>query len=689
MRLFALLFCFFIIKMAIAQDTIPEESTHQRIIEDVIEQIGGEDDFDFNTQFDQLQVYLRNPINLNRATAEDLINLSLLSPLQIDQFFRYKRIAGNLLAIEELQAIPTFDLVTIEQILPYVTVKESNADLKNSLGRMFKDGQHTILSRMQTTLERQEGYKIQEGATEPKFVGNPYQFYTRYQYNFNNQLTYGVTLEKDAGEAFGGENNPLGFGFYSAHLGIRNVNKTIKNVVIGDFEVKMGQGLALWTGFGFGKSSYTMNVKRISPVLRSYRSVNEFSYLRGGGITLNLGKNVETTAFVSYKNRDANFVETDTIDEEILAVSALQISGLHRTASEIEGKSAVQEFMAGANIRYNFSSVGHIGLNTVFTKLSNPLVRTEQLYNQFRFQGDELLNASLDYSYVFRNFNFFGETAISNGKGWATINGLLISLTEAIDFSILQRNFQKDYNAIYTNNFSETNGTNNEIGTYIGLQIKPNRRWQFSIYADSWRHPWLRFQADAPSNGYEYFGQVTYQPKRGTQVYLRLREEMKQQNANTESATRLLFNQRKIQTRLHFQHQISKTIAIKSRIEWSHFEDEDGWQSGYMMYQDLSYKPFNFPFSFTTRYALFDTDSYDTRIYAFENDVLNAFSVPPYYNRGSRFYINLNYRGIRNVLIQARFARTSFDNLESIGSGNTEILDNKRTDVKLQVRWRF
>ncbi|MGB0864217.1 MAG: ComEA family DNA-binding protein, partial [Saprospiraceae bacterium] len=658
MKYFALLFCFFIIKIVVAQDTIPEENTHQRIIEDIVEQIGGEDDFDFNTQFDQLQVYLRNPINLNRATIEDLTNLSLLSPLQVDQFFRYKNIAGNLIAIEELQAIPSFDLATIEQILPYVTVKESNADLKMSFGKMLKNGDHTILSRMQTTLEQQEGYKVQEGETEPKFVGNPYQFYTRYQYNFNNQLTYGVTLEKDAGETFGGANHPLGFGFYSAHFGVRNLNKTIENIVIGDFEAKMGQGLALWTGFGFSKSSYTMNVKRISPVLRSYRSVNEFSYLRGGGITLNLGENIEVTTFVSYKNRDANIIETDTIDQDFLAVSSLQISGLHRTESEIAGKNAIQEFMTGANLRYNFNTVGHIGLNTVFTQLSKPLILTEQLYNQFRFQGDELLNISLDYSYVFRNFNFFGETAVSNEEGWATLNGLLISLTETIDLSILHRNFQKNYQTIYTNNFSETNGTNNEIGTYVGLQITPNRRWQYSLYADSWRHPWLRFQVDAPSNGYEYFGQVTYKPKRGTQVYLRLREETKQKNANRESATRTLFNQRKIQTRLHFQHQISKTITIKSRVEWSHFEDEDGWQSGYMMYQDLSFKPFDFPFSFTTRYALFDTDSYDTRIYAFENDVLNAFSVPPYYNKGSRFYINLNYRGIRNLLIQARFART-------------------------------
>ena len=689
MKYFALLFCFFIIKIVVAQDTIPEENTHQRIIEDIVEQIGGEDDFDFNTQFDQLQVYLRNPINLNRATIEDLTNLSLLSPLQVDQFFQYKTIAGNLIAIEELQAIPSFDLATIEQILPYVTVKESNADLKTSFGKMLKNGDHTILSRMQTTLEQQEGYKVQEGETEPKFAGNPYQFYTRYQYNFNNQLTYGVTLEKDAGETFGGANHPLGFGFYSAHFGVRNLNKAIKNIVIGDFEAKMGQGLVLWTGFGFSKSSYTMNVKRISPVLRSYRSVNEFSYLRGGGITLNLGKNIEVTTFVSYKNRDANIIETDTIDQDFLAVSSLQISGLHRTESEIAGKNAIQEFMTGANLRYNFNTVGHIGLNTVFTQLSKPLILTEQLYNQFRFQGDELLNISLDYSYVFRNFNFFGETAVSNGEGWATLNGLLISLTETIDLSILHRNFQKNYQAIYTNNFSETNGTNNEIGTYVGLQITPNRRWQYSLYADSWRHPWLRFQVDAPSNGYEYFGQVTYKPKRGTQVYLRLREETKERNANTESATRTLFNQRKIQTRLHFQHQISKTITIKSRVEWSHFEDEDGWQSGYMMYQDLSFKPFDFPFSFTTRYALFDTDSYDTRIYAFENDVLNAFSVPPYYNKGSRFYFNLNYRGIRNLLIQARFARTRFDDVESIGSGNAEIEGNKRTDVKLQVRWKF
>jgi hypothetical protein len=41
---------------------------------------------------------------------------------------------------------------------------------------------------------------------------------------------------------------------------------------------------------------------------------------------------------------------------------------------------------------------------------------------------------------------------------------------------------------------------------------------------------------------------------------------------------------------------------------------------------------------------MFETDSYASRIYAFENDVLYAFSSPAYYGKGWGFYFIVNYK---------------------------------------------
>ncbi len=108
-----------------------------------------------------------------------------------------------------------------------------------------------------------------------------------------------------------------------------------------------------------------------------------------------------------------------------------------------------------------------------------------------------------------------------------------------------------------------------------------------------------------------------------------------------------------------------------------------------MIYQDIIYKPKNIPFSATMRYALFDTDDYDSRIYAFENDLLYEFSIPAFSNRGFRTYANLRYRVNRYLTAEFRVSKTYFNNRETVGSGLQEIDGNQRTDVKAQLRFKF
>jgi hypothetical protein len=678
---------FFFVFQIMAQDSL---SSARQIIEDAVEQLGEESDFDFNTEFEHLEVYLRKPLNINLASAEDLFEFGLLTPTQINALLEYRKTVGNLSIIEELQAVPLFDLNTIQGIRPFLTVKGDISTSTSSANDLFTKGNHTIVVRSRRILETQKGFIKDEQTGESQYTGSPYQFYSRYKYNFDTKLSYGATMEKDIGEGFLDDYNQYGFDFYSAHFYLHDLNKQVKDIAIGDYELRFGQGLVMWSGFGFGKSSFVSNIKRVGRRVKSYTSVSEFAFLRGGAGTIGLTDKLDLTAFISYKNRDGNITSLDTIEAETLEVSSLQTSGLHRTLNEIADENSIQEFTTGGSLKYQFNTQNHIAANVVYTQLSAPLNRSDQPYNVYRFQDSTLLNGSLDYSYVYKNLNFFGETAMSNNGGLATINGVLVSLESFIDLAILQRYFAPDYQTLYTNTFAETTGSTNEQGVYLGLQIKPSREWQYSFYFDTWKHPWLRFQLDAPGHGYEYFGQVTYQPKRGTQVYLRFRNETKTRNFNDEnSQTNYLVEHRKINTRLHFQTKITKGLEWRTRLAFSFYDNSEDWSKGFLLYQDLIYKPMNFPFSFSTRFALFDTDNYDTRIYAYESDLLYSFTVPPYYNKGSRFYFNIGYRGIRNLTLEARVSQTRITNQTGIGSGLNAIDGNKQTEVKFQARYKF
>lgn len=678
--------------LAVAQpaDSLVPPSDNQRLIEDAVEEVGEEVDFDFNTQFESLQDYARKRLNLNTVDAATLAELGLLTPVQIGQLMRYRAQVGPLLVIEELQAVPSFDLHTIEKILPFVTVHGQRDDYTKGVREMLRGGKSMLLLRSTRTLEQQAGYRIDEGDEAPDFAGDPMQWYTRYQYQYDQHLSWGLTAEKDAGEAFGGPSNPYGFDFYSAHFYLHDLNHRIRDVAIGDFEAKLGQGLIMWSGFGFGKSSLVMNVKRGGRAIRRYTSVNEAAFLRGAGATIGLSANWELTAFTSFKRRDANVTELDTVADEALEVSSLQLSGLHRTAGEIADKGQLQEWTSGVSLRRRLGTAGHLAANAVYTQFSAPLRRTDAPYNVFRFQSDRLLNASVDYSYIWRNFNFYGETAMSDNGGLATVNGLLIGLSDAVDFSIMQRRYAPDFHAIYTNGFGETRGTSNEHGLYVGLQVQPSRRWQFSAYADTWRHPWLRFQVDAPSSGHEYLVQVTHRPRRGAQVYARFRHEVKERNAQqVDGPARGLAEQGRTQARLHFQYPITKGVEWRSRVELSRFALEERREWGWLVYQDLNLKPTDFPVDVTTRWALFDTDGFDTRIYAYESDLLYSFSIPPYQYNGSRFYVNVSYRPIKPLLLQVRYARTRYFDRDIVGSGPLAIDGPARSDMRLLLRWRW
>src|SRR5690606_20174380 len=109
---------------------------------------------------------------------------------------------------------------------------------------------------------------------------------------------------------------------------------------------------------------------------------------------------------------------------------------------------------------------------------------------------------------------------------------------------------------------------------------------------------------------------------------------------------------------------------------------------GYMIYHDLIIKPPQKSLSGNLRIAAFKTDGYNSRIYAFENDVLYGYSFPPYYNTGLRVYGNLRYRIRKNLDFWVRYASFIYTD-KGIGSGFDRIEGNRKSDLRLQARFQF
>jgi hypothetical protein len=112
-------------------------------------------------------------------------------------------------------------------------------------------------------------------------------------------------------------------------------------------------------------------------------------------------------------------------------------------------------------------------------------------------------------------------------------------------------------------------------------------------------------------------------------------------------------------------------------------------EQGLLMTQDFIFRPKSLPFDVAMRYALFDTDSYDTRIYSFENNALYAFAVPAYYYQGSRAYLLLRYSFLKKCDLWLKYGFFLYNNRTTVSSGAEQIQGSKKTDLLIQLRIQF
>ena len=500
-------------------------------------------------------------------------------------------------------------------------------------------------------------------------------------------MQYGIVAEKDAGEQFFKGKQKQGFDFYSAHIFIKRLG-IIKALAIGDFTVNLGQGLTQWQSLAFKKSVDVMNIKREGAVLRPYNSAGEINFHRGVAVTLAKNK-WQLSIFGSYRKIDANFV-ADTSQSNDDFVSSLQTSGYHRTKSETDDKGIQRQLAFGGNFSYQIKNL-HLGLNAVQYKFKFPLVKSADPYNRYALSGNSFGNYSFDYSYTFRNMHFFGEAAFTTSFSKAFVNGLLISASSRVDVSLLYRNISKSYQSLYSYAFTEGVYPTNEKGLYAGVSIRPNNAWRIDAYADFYKFPWLRYRIDAPSTGSDYLIQLNYKPNKLLEIYTRYHAESKAMNANPAQLTLSpVIQQPKKNWRTQVSYKIKPAVTLRNRTEIIWFDKRGAAaEQGFLIYFDLVYKPLLKPFSANIRLQYFETEGYNSRLYAYENDVLYSFSIPVFYDQGYRYYININYDLNKKISFWIKWAQTLYKDKNLVGSGLDEIKGNTKSEIKLQAAWRF
>jgi hypothetical protein len=266
--------------------------------------------------------------------------------------------------------------------------------------------------------------------------------------------------------------------------------------------------------------------------------------------------------------------------------------------------------------------------------------------------------------------------------------GISIHPTGYIDFTILYRNYAKDYQCLYSNAFSTGSKNRNEKGWYLSTSITPAANWKFITSFNLYKSNWLKNNAYSPSLGYELDAQLNYQATQNTLLFIEFRNKIKMKNTSNDNVfQKFLIDEKFNMIRFHATYNITNNITLKNRTEYHFNFYEDGKKNSYLIYQDIIYKPYGKTYDLAFSYELFNAEQ--GSVYAYENDILYAFAVGGLSDKGIRTYLVGKTKLFNNLQISGKIGVTFYNNKVEIGSGLETIENNYRTDGKIQMIWAF
>jgi hypothetical protein len=396
------------------------------------------------------------------------------------------------------------------------------------------------------------------------------------------------------------------------------------------------------------------------------------------------------SGFYSNHMRDANVTVVDSSSGQPRDFSSFSETGYHRLSKEILNKNVLRETRIGGNLNFrnSFLSIGFTGIKSHWSASLNPEIHP---YSRFTLRGNDNLVLGIDFQALWRDLFFFGEASRSWNGGMAFLSGIQVNTNQGTLFSISVRDYQRNYQNLLSNAIGQNSSNSNEEGILFSFNAAILPRLGLSGYADVYRFPWLKYRNDNSSLGKEFQVQADFIAVKSVTMYFRFRTRYGQIN-DPENVKIINVPASVSKTTLRYQAnwQVSSAAVLRTRVEW--LQDRIGNSkplSGYLISQTFSYKIPDRRLSVGLLYALFDTDSYNERIYAYESDVPYGYSVPAYYGKGLRCLVLAGWGPFRFLEFWVRYAHTWYSDRNIIGTGLDQISGNTKSEVEVQIRFRF
>lgn len=614
-----------------------------------------------------------NPIDLNTARLTDLQRVPGMSAYNAALILNHRKKYGAFFSTDELDLVEDLTSDFTEKVKPFLIVNPKifeSALESGEQGLSIWDGltnnlKLNIRSRFINDLQEKRGF------SENKYEGTNPKIYTRFTLKYAGLIDAGLTTEKDAGERSLNE-------FTSLHFTLKDYG-IIKNLTLGDYTLEFGQGLALWSPYALSKGTDAVfPSNRKAKIINPYKSTNENNFFRGAAVTIAID-NFLVSSFYSKNYFDANI---DSISQAILSTP---IDGYHRTENEIAKRKAAEETVYGGRIDFiDPKDIFTAGLLIYNSQFSNSFVPS----NIFDIDGDRFQFYSLYYNFNAGRVNIFGESAFDS-RSIASLLGTTISLADNFSFVTLVRNYPRNYRNLHSFGFGENSGTTkNEFGIYTGIQ------WMTSIgeinfYYDQFKFPYATYENPLPSAGDEFLFDIRSKPIQRIETNFRIKYENKEITEKIENLESLT-NRLKYSIRGEVVYTVSDKLRLKTRVEINQIDIAGIKLSerGMMIFQDVRISPFQ-NLTLDGRFFFYQTDSFNSAIYSYENDLRGILSSTALYGKGVKWYLLIKFKPMQFISLSAKYSETFKPLEKTLGSGFSEINNNVDNRISFQAEMNF
>lgn len=600
-------------------------------IEDMLEQAA---ESGAGASAEELQQWYDNlllaPVNVNTASRSRLEELQLLSLFQIESLLEYREEYGSILSFSELEAVDGFGHEFVELLRPFIVLEGSEG--KASVPTFSK-----IRSRVKWKSSQQGLYRY------ARYLGG------------SGGFSYGVTLESDARESLLPD-------FIAGHV---QWEYGRFKLLAGDFSASYGQGLAVDKSFSMSALGSPAAVLKRKNDFKGYTSSGENDAFRGLACSVDFGDYGRLQFFFSAASLDATVTDS--------SYSSLPATGYHRTDFQKRQKNALMEYTGSINYTVETGRL-LLSLTAAAYGYDKKNARRVQEYNKYQMYYGMHGNIALSALYSTGHLRLYSEAALDLKGTPAALAGAVWSPSYGFEASAQLRYYPKGYIANHAGAYSSLSTVSNQYGLLMNLLARPSGTITLTAMGDAAYHPHSRYRIDGPSFVLSLKARCEYE-RDGWSVYVQDNYCFKDYEDSHRHAMKL-----------QAAYKPSQVFALSGRGDCTLLFTgaESAGKKGYRLERGFGaslradWRAAGW-LSLWGSVTGFDSQSYQTRIYAYEKDLPQSFSVVSYSGRGLSASLMASFTFFKSLKLSLKSAMTVF----------AEDDKARVVEVRGQIDWNF